>query len=353
MPLAGPLRLPPGDGRSRLLQTSSALLDTTMDQLRTLLVVYEEGTALRAARVLGREQSSVQKQLDTLNRNFRELCGEQLVLKQGRGRDVLFTGSGKAFVEIARKTLGEWLDGVDESRRLLGETITVGTTRFTLGFLANAAEHVSVEFQQRGIELKIVHLRTRDLLTALRDKQVDLVCGSALARNGDDEELQPYDVMEWRRSGLSLVTNLPESDLLGRSVGASELPTLPLVVPSSGLISGFLRGWFGPDFRAALDISAEIDDVRYGFELLRSDLLHACMLVTQGIGEAADDGRMPEGQGLRTVELVNDLEPKLEVLAGAFTRRGERGAYTPDHPLNLLWDALSLENDRWKSREGA
>ncbi|GAA2810651.1 LysR family transcriptional regulator [Saccharopolyspora taberi] len=351
MPLPGPLRLPSPDGRSRLLNTSAALLDTTMDQLRTLVVVYEEGTALRAARALGREQSSVQKQLDTLNRNFRELCGEQLVLKQGRGKDVLFTGSGKAFVEIARKTLDDWLDGVDESRRLLGETITVGTTRFTLGFLANAAEHISDEFHQRGVELKIVHLRTRDLLSALRDKQVDLVCGSALTHSGPDEGLLPYDVMEWRRSGLTLVTNLPESPLLGNSLGARELPTLPLVIPSSGLISGFLRGWFGPEFRSKLDIAAEIDDVRYGFELLRSDLLHACMLVTQGIGEAADDGRMPEGQGLRTVELVNDLEPKLEVLVGAFTRRGERESYTPDHPLNRLWDALSLENARWKGLE--
>lgn len=129
MPLSGPLRLPSGDGRSRLLQISAPLLDTTMDQLRTLLVVYEEGTALGAARVLGREQSSVQKQLDTLNRNFRRLCGEALVLKQGRGKKVLFTGSGLAFVETARRTLGDWLDGIDESRRLLGETLTVGTTR--------------------------------------------------------------------------------------------------------------------------------------------------------------------------------------------------------------------------------
>ncbi|QUH00444.1 LysR family transcriptional regulator [Saccharopolyspora erythraea] len=351
MPLSGPLRLPSGDGRSRLLQISAPLLDTTMDQLRTLLVVYEEGTALAAARALGREQSSVQKQLDTLNRNFRRLCGEALVIKQGRGKKVLFTGSGLAFVETARRTLGDWLDGIDESRRLLGETLTVGTTRFTLGFLANAAEHIGAEFQERGIELKIVHLRTRDLLTALRDKQVDLVCGSALARSGDDEGLAPYDVMEWRRSGLSLVTNLPESPLLGASVGASELPTLPLVIPASGLISGFLGGWFGAEYRGRLDIAAEIDDVRYGFELLRSDLLQACMLVTQGIGEAADDGRMPEGQGLRTVELVNDLEPKLEVLVGAFTRRGERPGYDDDHPLNLLWNALSLENDRWKAME--
>jgi hypothetical protein len=40
------------------------MLDVTLDQLRTLAVVHVTGSAQRAARVLGREQSSVQKQLE-------------------------------------------------------------------------------------------------------------------------------------------------------------------------------------------------------------------------------------------------------------------------------------------------
>lgn len=49
-----------------LLDCPAEMLDVTLDQLRTLAVVHVTGTAQRAARVLGREQSSVQKQLDTL-----------------------------------------------------------------------------------------------------------------------------------------------------------------------------------------------------------------------------------------------------------------------------------------------
>ena len=108
--------------RSGLLESPLALMDTTMDQLRTLVVVHETGTALGAARALGREQASVQKQLDTMNRNFSELCGEPLVLKQGRGKDVLFTGTGAALVELARGTLDDWLDGIHDSRRRLGRS---------------------------------------------------------------------------------------------------------------------------------------------------------------------------------------------------------------------------------------
>lgn len=351
MPLVGSASPSTSDLRSRLLECPGALLDTTMDQLRTLVLVHEVGTALGAARALGREQSSVQKQLDTLNRNFAQLCGEPLVVKQGRGKNVRFTDSGGAFVEIARTTLRDWLDGVHEARRLRGETITVGTTRFTLGFLANAGEHVAEEFAERGIDLRVTHLRTRELLSALRTKQADLVCGSVLVGVRGENPLSDVDVLEWRRSGLSLVTNLPAAQLPDRPVLASQLHALPLVIPASGLISGFLRGWFGADYRDELDIAAEIDDVRYGFDLLRSDLLHGCMIVTRGVGEAADDGRLPEGRGLRTVELVSDVGPEMHVLVGAFARRGERQNHAPDHPLNLLWAALELENARWKRGE--
>lgn len=329
-------------------QYPTELLDTTMDQLRTLIVVHETGTALGAARRLGREQSSVQKQLDTMNRTFSRLCGEELVLKQGRGRDALFTATGEALVELARRTLGEWSDGVRDARRRLGRTLSVGTTRYTLGFLLDAVERVSEEFERDDVDLKVTHVRTGDLFAKLRAKELDLVCGSVVVTEGKEAELfGPYEVLEWRRSGLSLLTNLPPETLPGTSFDARELPGLPLVVSARGLIDRFLTSWYGPDYRQKLSIAAEIEAAHYGFELLRSGVVSGAMLVTRGIGEAAADGRLPEAGGLRTLELVGAVGPRTEVLVGVFTRRGERGSYAPGHPLNLLWEALSWESGRW------
>lgn len=329
-------------------QYPTELLDTTMDQLRTLIVVHETGTALGAARRLGREQSSVQKQLDTMNRTFSGLCGEELVLKQGRGRDALFTATGEALVELARRTLGEWSDGVRDARRRLGRTLSVGTTRYTLGFLLDAVERVSEDFERDDVDLKVTHVRTGDLFAKLRAKELDLVCGSVVVTEGKEAELfGPYEVMEWRRSGLSLLTNLPPESLPGTSFDARELPGLPLVVSARGLIDRFLTSWYGPDYRQKLSIAAEIEAAHYGFELLRSGVVSGAMLVTRGIGEAAADGRLPEAGGLRTLELVGAVGPRTEVLVGVFTRRGERGSYAPGHPLNLLWEALSWESGRW------
>ena len=64
------------------------------------------------------------------------------------------------------------------------------------------------------------------------------------------------------------------------------------------------------------------------------------MLVTRGLGEAVDEGRLAGTSGLRRVELVDDLEPRLELVVGVFARRGERSSYPDTHPLNLLWEAL-------------
>jgi len=349
MSLPGPLKPPAVNGLSRLLSCAPALLDTTFDQLRTLVVVYETGTALGAARTLGREQSSVQKQIDTMNRNFGELCGEPLIRKQGRGQNVLFTDTGEALVALAGSTMRDWLDEIHECRRLLGGTLTVGTTRYTLGYLSHASELVADDFQRRGIDLKMVHVRTSNLLDKLASRQVDLVCGSVLDVEGVDR-LAEYDVQEWRRSGLVLVTNLPHDLLPGPSVGTRELPSLPLVLPDAGLITDFVRGWFGDDYRNRLDVVAEIDTAQYGFELLRSGLVRGCMLVTRGVGEATTEGRLTSASGLRSIELVGDLEPKMHMLVGVFARRGERARLPADHPLNMLWNALNADSGYWRAR---
>ncbi|MGW0734033.1 LysR family transcriptional regulator [Streptomyces sp. NPDC002851] len=328
-------------------QYPAELLDTTMDQLRTLLAVYETGTALSAARLLGREQSSVQKQLDTLNRTYGALCGEALVIKRGRGKDVLFTATGEALAGLARATLDQWNDGLHDARRRLGRTLSVGSTRYTLGFLLDAVERVSEQYERRGVDLKVTHVRTGDLFTKLRSKELDLVCGSVVVTEGAEAELDPYEILEWRRSGLSLLTNLPPDRLPGPEVGAAGLSKLPLVVSAGGLIGRFLTSWYGADYRKELTVAAEIEAAHYGFELLRSRVLSGAMLVTRGIAEAAEGGKLPEAAGLRRVDVVGDIGPRTEVLVGVFTRRGDRESCEPGHPLNLLWEALSKESERW------
>jgi DNA-binding transcriptional LysR family regulator len=319
------------------------LLETTFDQLRTLLVVAQTGSALRAARMLGREQSSVQKQLDTLNRNFQKMCGELLVIKRGRGQPFLFTPSGQQFVGLARKTLGMWQASVDEARRRLGQTITVGTTEFTLDLLGRVWQRVEDQFSTREIELNVVHVRTKDAFSRLDTKEVDLMCGGLASAAGRAEVPDQYDFLEWHRDGLALLTNLPRRELPVTEVGVDRLPSIPLVVPSGGVIVDFLKRWYGTDFRNRLTVVSTIDDIYYGLALLRSGMAYGCMIVSAGVGRAAIEGRLPGSPDLRLVAFAKDFDPMLELVTGVFARKGEREQYEHSHPLNLLWEAFDEE----------
>jgi DNA-binding transcriptional LysR family regulator len=336
----GPLRMQPVGTLADLQALPSPLLDVTLDQLRTLIAVQEAGSPLRASALLGREHSSVRKQLDTLNRIFQHACGEAAVVKQGRGQDYLFTPTGEMAASVARGMFSDWLAGITDRRRRLGAAITVATTEFTVDFLAQVWPQVEGEFTRREIELNIVHVRTRDFRAQLDAKNVDLICGSIPASPGPDPALDAYDVIEWQREDLALITNLPARELPADAISQQRLPAVPLLAPSAGLIADFLRRWYGNDFRSQLRIIAEIDSIYYGLALLRSRLVHGALVATSATARAAIEGRLPGGPGLRLIRLEPAFSPPLQILAGIFARKGERGLYHHEHPLNLLWNAF-------------
>jgi DNA-binding transcriptional LysR family regulator len=325
------------------MKVGSGLLEATFDQLRTLLLVAETGSALQAARLLGREQSSVQKQLDTLNRGFQQMCGELLVIKQGRGQPFLFTPSGLQFADLARTTLSNWQAAINDARRRLGQTVTVGTTEFTLDFLSQVWRRVSNEFRSREIELNVMHVRSKDAFTRLDTKEVDLMCGGFAALAGRAEMPDRYDFLEWYRDGLVLLTNLPSRELPVKAVGVDRLRSVPLVIPSGGVIADFLKCWYGGDFHNKLKIAATIDDIYYGLALLRSGMTYGCMIVSRFIGKATIEGRLPGGSDFRLIDLAEDFNPMLELVTGVFVRKGEREQYESAHPLNVLWNAFDEE----------
>jgi DNA-binding transcriptional LysR family regulator len=338
------VQIPDADSLDGLLGCPSALLELTFDQLRTLVVVQEAGSAHEAARILGREQSSVQKQIDTLNRSFQRMCGELLAIRQGRGQPFRFTQTGTAVVKQAAATLADWQGRVNDTRRRIGKTLAIGATEFTLPFIGKVWQRVCEEFAAREIELNVQHVRTKDSFARLDAREIDLLCGGFASIAGSGDVPGDYESLQWQRDGLVLLTNLPKRELPVPAVSVDRLPDVPLIVPSTGgVIVDFLRQWYGSDFRNRLTIVATIDDIYYGLALMRSKMACGCMLTSAGIARAAVDGRLPGGPGLRFVDLGPDFDPMMELVTGTFARRGERSAFDVSHPLNLLWQAFADE----------
>lgn len=169
------------------------------------------------------------------------------------------------------------------------------------------------------------------------------MCGGLSSLAGDSEVPDGYDFLEWHREGLVLLTNLSTERLPLKKVSVDRLPGIPLVIPSGGVISDFLRRWYGVGYHERLTIAASIDDIYYGLALLRSRMTDGCMIVSREIGRAATDGRLPGSPGFRLVEFGDDFNPMLELVTGVFARKGERHQYEPTHPLNCLWNAFEDE----------
>jgi hypothetical protein len=161
---------------------------------------------------------------------------------------------------------------------------------------------------------------------------------------GHDPIVDAYDVIEWHRENLALVTNLPLRGLPVDAIDQHRLPAIPLLAPTAGLIAEFLRHWYGQDYRSRLHIVADVDSIYYGLALLRSRLVHGALIAASAAANAAADGRLPGGPDLRVIDLTTDYQPPLQLLAGIFARKGERARYVPDHPLNLLWNAFQTHS---------
>ncbi|WP_406054138.1 hypothetical protein OG462_42090 [Streptomyces sp. NBC_01077] len=90
----------------------------------------------------------------------------------------------------------------------------------------------------------------------LDSSQADLPGGGLAAEAAAGQVAPGYDFLEGHREGLALLTNLPVREIAAKAVGVERLRTLPLVIPS-GVITGFVERWYGPDFRSQIQTAAE------------------------------------------------------------------------------------------------
>jgi DNA-binding transcriptional LysR family regulator len=321
-----------------------ATLRLTLDQLRTLVVAYEAGAVHAAAQIIGRDQSSVAKQLRALNEYFRPLCQEDLTRPPRAGkrdRTLEFTRSGQAIAEISRALLEDWSLSLRRARRSVSRSIAIGATSFTFDLAGSTWRELFSRFRNEDVHLTIRHIHTADVRSALNDTQLDLVIGGVMLPSGQSLDLdERYEFLEWRRAPFYLVSNLKDKPPPER-VSVDELSQLPLILPRSGLITDFFSHWLD---EKVLSDKHHVDvleaDVPFILSLLRSRIIEGCTIVPRFLIEAGHTKR------LSTSSLYAPDKPDLHAVAGLLARRADRQSLPADHPLNMIWSKLKAEADR-------
>ena len=364
------MAFPESDSQSQKFDLGEELLSTTLDQLHTLLAVAEHESVREAGKKLGKDQSSVDKQIDALTKHFGRLMpGIKLVIKsEQRGGKVQFTEPGKLVVALAKTILEQTESTRLELTRLQGQVKAAATT-----FMIPAVCVVWNEWKRvagSDFQLSITHIHSdRVPSILLEDSTIDFCFGGLLTGPQgfvrSSKELQQMEFIEWDREEIGILTNLPDSRLGGGPISVEEIISrnLPLILPTQGMVADFAEMIFhGEQVKA--NIIEFIHDVFFGVNLLQYEIYPACMFCTDtiakwamssGLRSATSDQSAPNVI-LRYIPLTASSR-ELKASVGLF-RRKEAKAYGKDHPLTICWEKFKEmaqvreQNNKPQRREG-
>ena len=322
-----------------LRQSIEQLLPITIDQLSTFASVCDKRSPRQAALSIRRDQSSVEKQLQTMERNFEGLIDEKLIRKPDkRGGQTDLTRSGARVRQLATEILLAVSEAARDLRKLQRTyTIRIGLTAFMIPIITGIERQVSKRFELASVSLahELRHVRTDNIQATLReDKRLDFCLGDLISESGEPAPVsEDIDFAEWQREEFVLLSNYK---LGGPALKLDDLTDrrIPLILPTFGVIRRFVD--VSVERPEALNIAQSCNDYHFGFDLLRQSMQDYCMICTPRVANHAK--QVPGWKPLHVYKLNGN---KRELSVGLFRRKGECDNFVPSHPLRMFWDVFA------------
>src|SRR5215217_5346902 len=150
--------------------------------LHLLDVIAARGSMARAASDLSLSQPAISKSISDLERAL----GVLLVSRSSRGAEL--TPSGQVLLRRGRVMLDELKQGLQEIENLSDPTVgevRIGTNESLSPFITTILERTSRRYPR--ITYRVLFGDVPTLVTALRDRSLDLVIARAIAAEGDQD----------------------------------------------------------------------------------------------------------------------------------------------------------------------
>jgi DNA-binding transcriptional LysR family regulator len=307
-------------------------VSVTIDQLRTYIAVHETGSTRAAAlRVLKRDQSSVEKQLKTLDDHFWNFNKERLIIKPpGRGAELRFTRGGERVYELAQKVLHEFQTTRTHLEKVY--RIRIATTKFTIPLLAEIDDPIWKRLKQNGRqpERELIHIRSEQVQRCLDDPTIDFSLGGMISRQQIDPKV---DFIRWNTEKFVLLSNFP---LPSNKIHIKQLRSLdlPLVLRTDGVMREFVNLALGGS--DGLNAVEWCNDLQFALDLLRLRVHEACMICTEFI--ASEAAKRIDSAGVLHAYPLVDCDLRHD--RGLFRRTGADKLYEPTHPVRIFWDTF-------------
>lgn len=336
-----------------------ALINLTLNQLRTLVLLKHCGSKGKVARFLGNsEQSGIKSQIETLNAAWKEMCGTVIGDQPGRGEMFSFTPAGEAAVAWANTVLATTLKCVPHTRELAAKTVIIATTTFTLPLVARVWEKVQQELGQK-IKIHVRQIKTTDFWRVLEDEEVDLVAGAIVVRDGQPNLGPDFEMIFWSEDRPGVLTRADNHEFSGHKTDGVEvvdeelLAQQPLIMPTGGIIVQLIEQVF-PNWKKQLNCKWQIEDVYYGTALLTSGIARGSMVVLESVSKLFKKPGTPTQYAsldtrsqrvpveLKYMRLGGKFEP-LRFHSGLFVRKARLRHLNEDHPVKRFWNIFAKE----------
>jgi DNA-binding transcriptional LysR family regulator len=318
------------------------LLATTFDQLRTFGAVCRTGNVRAAARALGRDHSSVKKQLDTIDERFHQAAhGRLIVHASSRGGAVHVTEAGhrvQAFAESALRALSDMWNELYKARldRPLRFAVS-GFGSYVAEFLADTHPRLIREFERHGVHYgrEIVPIGAGTVQRALLERDdLDFAFAGAMCRKNATASFdEALEFTEWLRDDLVVLANI---DPGGAALSSRRIleQRVPMIAPRQGMIYEVLVADLDAKERSQLNVVEWCDDWLVAINLLQYRLCRAAVLCTRTFARFAKS-RVGSAH-LHIVPYQCEWDNRFGLLA----RRTDIEAWSENHPARLLWQFI-------------
>lgn len=307
-------------------------VSVTVDQLRTFVAVHELGSTRAAAlHVLKRDQSSVEKQLKTLDEHFWNFNKERLIIKpSSRGAELRFTRGGERVYELAQRLLGEFSNTRTQLEKVY--RLRIAITKFTIPLLAEIADPIWKRLNQAGKQpaRELIHISSEQLQKCLEDPTIDFSLGGIIAGLPIERNIE---FVRWNTEKFVLLSNFP---LSGGKIDVNQLrsSSLPLVLRTDGPMKEFVNRALGGT--EGLNVVEWCNDIQFGLDLLRLKVHEACMVCSEFI--AAEAMKRIDSEGVLYAYEFSGCDVLHQ--RGLFRRAGTDELYEPTHPVRIFWDTF-------------
>ena len=307
-------------------------VSVTVDQLRSYVAVHETGSTRTAAlHILKRDQSSVEKQLKTLDEHFWNFNKERLIIKPStRGGELRFTRGGEKVYELARNILEQFRSTRTHLQKVY--RLRLAITKFTIPLLAEVADPIWKRLSQSGRQpdRELIHVGSEQLQKCLQDPTIDFALGGIISGQPIENGVE---FARWNTERFVLLTNFPlGSDKI--DIKQLRSSNLPLILRTDGpmraLVSRALGGTEG------LNVVELCTDLQFGVDLLRLKVREACLICSEFIAsevtKRVDAARVLHSYQFSGCDFFHQR--------GLFRRAGTDDLYEPTHPVRVFWDTF-------------